>query len=186
MRRGISGKHDLRATLSFGLGLSANSKHDSALLLYLTLEHYLLLRRYIATLGTTSILMDRKRKRTLSNKLQRNAVTQSTQSSTPALKSEAIISRSKQECPDSADRYTIGWICALEEEYECACRMLDEEFSGPETDNKDDNTYVYGRIANHYVVIGCLPAGRYGTNSAARVARDMIRSFPHLRFASQG
>jgi nucleoside phosphorylase len=61
--------------------------------------------------------------------------------------------------------------------------MLDEEFIGPKTDDKDDNTYIYGRIAKHYVVIGCLPAGRYGTNSAARVARDMIRSFPHLRFA---
>jgi nucleoside phosphorylase len=61
--------------------------------------------------------------------------------------------------------------------------MLDEEFNGPETDDQDDNTYVYGRIANHRVVIGCLPAGRYGNSSAARVARDMRRSFPHLRFA---
>ncbi|KAJ6070586.1 hypothetical protein N7467_011905 [Penicillium canescens] len=62
--------------------------------------------------------------------------------------------------------------------------MLDEEFTGPEiAEDKDDNTYIYGRIAKHYVVIGCLPAGRYGTNSAARVARDMIRTFPRLRFA---
>ncbi|CRG89769.1 putative WD repeat-containing protein all2124 [Talaromyces islandicus] len=93
------------------------------------------------------------------------------------------MSRTEQENPDSTDRYTVGWICALEEEYECACRMLDEEFSGPEIDDKDENTYVYGRVANHHVVIGCLPAGRYGTNSAATVARDMVRSFPHLRFA---
>jgi hypothetical protein len=62
--------------------------------------------------------------------------------------------------------------------------MLDEEFTGPEiSEDHDDNTYVYGRIAKHYVVIGCLPAGRYGTNSAARVARDTVRTFPHLRFA---
>jgi nucleoside phosphorylase len=61
--------------------------------------------------------------------------------------------------------------------------MLDQEFTGPEIDNKDDNTYVYGRIAEHHIVIGCLPYGRYGTNSAARVARDMVRSFPLLRFA---
>lgn len=60
--------------------------------------------------------------------------------------------------------------------------MLDEEFDGPEiSEDNDDNTYVYGRTAKHYVVIGCLPAGRYGTNSAARVARDMIRTFPRLR-----
>jgi nucleoside phosphorylase len=85
---------------------------------------------------------------------------------------------------DIADHYTVGWICALQEEYECACRMLDEEFEGPDImEDGDDNTYVYGRIAKHYVVIGCLPSGRYGTSSAARVARDMIRTFPKLRFA---
>lgn len=85
---------------------------------------------------------------------------------------------------DSTDSYTVAWICALEEEYFCASRMLDEEFPRPEiSEDRDDNTYVYGRIEKHYVVIGCLPAGRYGTNSAARVARDMIRTFPRLRFA---
>ncbi|QSS49233.1 WD40 repeat-containing protein [Histoplasma capsulatum var. duboisii H88] len=61
--------------------------------------------------------------------------------------------------------------------------MLDEEFDGPEICGyNDDNTYVYGRIAKHYVVVGCLPAGRQGTNSAARVARDMVRTFPHVEF----
>lgn len=76
--------------------------------------------------------------------------------------------------PDSTDSYTVAWICALEEEYFCACRMLDQECNGLEiSEDKDDNTYVYGRIAKHYVVVACLPAGRYGTNSAARVARDM-------------
>ncbi|KAB8213051.1 WD domain protein [Aspergillus novoparasiticus] len=85
---------------------------------------------------------------------------------------------------DSAEHYTVGWICALQEEYECACRMLDEELTGPDIEeDRDDNTYVYGRIAKHYVVIGCLPPGRYGTNSASRVARDMLRTFPKLRFA---
>jgi nucleoside phosphorylase len=80
--------------------------------------------------------------------------------------------------------YTIGWICALQEEYEAACRMLDDEFEGPETsDANDNNTYVFGRIREHNVAIGCLPDGRYGTNSAAAVARDMVRSFPSLRFA---
>ncbi|KGO54821.1 hypothetical protein PEX2_090740 [Penicillium expansum] len=94
------------------------------------------------------------------------------------------MNRPEQRDPDSADSYTVAWICALEEEYFCACRMLDEEYGGPEiSEDNDDNTYVYGRIAKHYVVIGCLPAGRYGTNSAARVARDIVRTFPRLRFA---
>ncbi|UPK95171.1 hypothetical protein LCI18_006106 [Fusarium solani-melongenae] len=35
----------------------------------------------------------------------------------------------------------------------------------------------------HNVVIGCLPSGVYGNTSAACVARDMVRSFPNLRFA---
>lgn len=84
----------------------------------------------------------------------------------------------------SIEDYTIGWICALQEEYEAACRMLDDEFDGPETNEvNDNNTYVFGRTGGHNVVIGCLPDGRYGTNSAASVARDMVRSFPNLKFA---
>jgi nucleoside phosphorylase len=84
----------------------------------------------------------------------------------------------------SIEDYTIGWICALQEEYEAACRMLDDEFNGPETSEvNDNNTYVFGCVSGHNVVIGCLPEGRYGTSSAASVARDMVRSFPNLRFA---
>ncbi|RSL54066.1 hypothetical protein CEP54_010073 [Fusarium duplospermum] len=84
----------------------------------------------------------------------------------------------------AADEYTIGWICALQEEFEAACRMLDNEFDSLDAaDPKDDNTYVFGRIHQHNIVIGCLPSGIYGTTSAAYVARDMVRSFPSLRFA---
>lgn len=84
----------------------------------------------------------------------------------------------------AAEDFTIGWICALQEEYEAACRMLDDEFDGIEAaEVNDNNTYVFGRVGAHKVVIGCLPHGRYGTGPAAIVARDMIRSFPTLRFA---
>ncbi|RAH43484.1 purine and uridine phosphorylase [Aspergillus brunneoviolaceus CBS 621.78] len=69
----------------------------------------------------------------------------------------------------SLNYYTVGWICALEEEYECACRMLDEVYAGPETLPDGDNTYAFGRIRNH--------------GSTSRVARDMVRTFPRLRFA---
>ncbi|KAH8728256.1 WD domain-containing protein, partial [Phaeosphaeriaceae sp. PMI808] len=85
---------------------------------------------------------------------------------------------------DVAKDYTIGWICALQEEYEAACRMLDHEFDGPEANEvNDNNAYVFGRIGRHNVVIGCLPTGRYGISSATSVAKDMVRSFPNLRFA---
>ena len=62
--------------------------------------------------------------------------------------------------------------------------MLDREFNGPETNEvNDNNTYVFGCISGHNVIVGCLPDGRYGTSSATSVARDMVRSFPNLRFA---
>ncbi|KAK6506061.1 hypothetical protein TWF506_010985 [Arthrobotrys conoides] len=80
--------------------------------------------------------------------------------------------------------YSVGWICALQEEYEAASRMLDDEFDGPDiTETCDNNTYVFGCINGHNVVIGCLPHGRYGTCAAAIVAKDMVRSFPNLKFA---
>ncbi|PYH42890.1 5'-methylthioadenosine/S-adenosylhomocysteine nucleosidase family protein [Aspergillus saccharolyticus JOP 1030-1] len=105
------------------------------------------------------------------------------ETSPPATFAERHV-RAKPEHPGSLAYYTVGWICALEEEYECACRMLDEEFDGPDSiEDSDDNSYAFGRIQDHGIVVGCLPAGRYGTNSASRVARDMVRSFPQLRFA---
>jgi hypothetical protein len=41
---------------------------------------------------------------------------------------------------------------------------------------------VLGRVHEHNVVIVCLPTGVYGTNAAARVANDMLRTFSGLRF----
>jgi nucleoside phosphorylase len=47
----------------------------------------------------------------------------------------------------------------------------------------DNNTYVFGRLGPHYVVVSCLPIGKVGLVSAANVAKDMTRSFPSLKFA---
>ncbi|KAH6608258.1 ankyrin repeat [Trichoderma cornu-damae] len=83
----------------------------------------------------------------------------------------------------SPEIFTVGWICALQEDYEAACAMLDEDLEGPEAAERNDgNTYFFGRIGGHRIVIGCLPFGRYGTSSATRVAKDMVRSFSQLRF----
>ncbi|KAJ6095195.1 hypothetical protein N7467_002708 [Penicillium canescens] len=47
--------------------------------------------------------------------------------------------------------------------------MLNEGYDRPEiSEDKDNNIYVYSRIAKHYVVISCLLA---------------VRTFPRLRFA---
>lgn len=61
--------------------------------------------------------------------------------------------------------------------------MLDEDLPGPElAEQNDSNTYFFGRIGKHRIVIGCLPAGRRGTSPATRLAKDMMRSFSQLRF----
>lgn len=84
-----------------------------------------------------------------------------------------------QQCKPNIDDYTIGLICALQVEYDATCQMLDAEYKGPdEADAKDDNTYVFGRIWNHNVVIGCLSG--YGLSSATHGVRDMVRSFPKV------
>ncbi|WQF89312.1 Putative NACHT nucleoside triphosphatase, P-loop containing nucleoside triphosphate hydrolase [Colletotrichum destructivum] len=81
--------------------------------------------------------------------------------------------------------YTIGWITALDKELTAAEAVLDEEHQKPENFRKhpkDTNTYVWGRIGDHNVVIASLAAGKYGTVSAATTAWSMISSLPHLRF----
>lgn len=106
--------------------------------------------------------------------------------SNPYCPREKATRRGTNETQDSSSgrQYTVGLICALQCEYDALCRMLCDEFDGPdELDPNDSNTYVFGRIENHNVVIGCLPTGRQGNSSAAMVARDMVRSFPNLRFA---
>jgi nucleoside phosphorylase len=79
--------------------------------------------------------------------------------------------------------FGVGWICALATEFVAVCELLDEEYTVDNLDYKDDaNTYAFGRIGQHNIVISCLPKGRYGLSSAASVARDMLRSFPSIRF----
>ena len=81
------------------------------------------------------------------------------------------------------ESYTVGWICAVSTEYVAACEFLGQEHPPlPHAQPHDNNDYTLGQIGDHYVVIACLPDGEYGTSSAANVARDMVRTFPNLRF----
>ncbi|KAH8703741.1 ankyrin repeat-containing domain protein [Talaromyces proteolyticus] len=98
--------------------------------------------------------------------------------------SESSPNDAESKTPESfVEMYTVAWICALHEELMAACRMLDEEYQGPEHPTiNDHNTYTFGRIRDHYVVVGCMQMGRVGTCNAASVARDMVRSFPNLKF----
>ncbi|KAH7230926.1 ankyrin repeat-containing domain protein [Fusarium tricinctum] len=80
-------------------------------------------------------------------------------------------------------KYTVGWICAIATEYLAAQLFLDEEHERPEfVSANDSNNYTLGKIGKHNVVIAVLPHGEYGISSAAGVAKDMLNSFPNVRF----
>ena len=78
--------------------------------------------------------------------------------------------------------YTVGWICALEVELAASQAMLDREHPDLLQAENDTNTYTLGRIGRHNVVLACLPSGTTGISAAAIVARDLLRSFPRVRF----
>lgn len=92
---------------------------------------------------------------------------------------------SQQPCAKeySVKDYSIGIICALSKEKAAAECFLDAEHPQPKAQPRGDNSaYTLGSIGQHNVVIASLPEGRYGTTNAAAVARDMIRTFPKIRF----
>ncbi|KAH0168095.1 Pfs, NACHT and ankyrin domain protein, partial [Aureobasidium melanogenum] len=85
---------------------------------------------------------------------------------------------------ESGDMYTVGWISALPLELAAATAMLDEEHAIPTDFNRspsDQNNYTFGRMGEHNLVIASLPAGVYGTTSAATTASQMLSSFPNIR-----
>ncbi|KAI5237914.1 purine and uridine phosphorylase [Aureobasidium subglaciale] len=55
--------------------------------------------------------------------------------------------------------------------------MLDEEHEQPYQKPQDDNSYTFGRIFEHNVVIACLPSGSPGKSAATAVAVSMLNSF---------
>ncbi|KAF9873496.1 hypothetical protein CkaCkLH20_08955 [Colletotrichum karsti] len=87
--------------------------------------------------------------------------------------------------PKQAEDYTIGWIAALHKELTAAWAVVDEEHAEPEdftAHPKDTNSYVWGRIGDHNIVIASLADGKTGNVSAATTAMSMTSSLPHLRF----
>jgi nucleoside phosphorylase len=77
--------------------------------------------------------------------------------------------------------YTIAWICALPIEAAAARAMLDKTHALPPLSSAP-NAYELGELNGHYIVIVYLPAGVYGTVSAATVVSRMRSTFPRLRF----
>ncbi|KAF4912142.1 Vegetative incompatibility protein HET-E-1 [Colletotrichum viniferum] len=79
-------------------------------------------------------------------------------------------------------KYTIGWICPIDKTFVAARAFLEEIHEPPVVvSQRDNNSYVLGRVSGHNVVIASV-SGEYGTASAAGVTRDTILSFPNIRF----
>ncbi|GFG03333.1 hypothetical protein IFM5058_01376 [Aspergillus udagawae] len=83
----------------------------------------------------------------------------------------------------SYDDYTVAWICALPLEKTAAVLMLDTQHPPLPKAPSDENSYTFGDIQGHNVVIVCLPLGMYGTNSAAVCVTQMKTTFPSIRCA---
>ncbi|KAH7187735.1 WD40-repeat-containing domain protein [Fusarium oxysporum] len=84
----------------------------------------------------------------------------------------------------SVDLYTIGWIAALPIERAAATALLHDRHDDPEGFDRhrsDENSYTWGRIGQHNLVIASLPAGVYGIAAAATTASNLIHSLPHIR-----
>ncbi|KAJ0423596.1 nucleoside phosphorylase domain-containing protein [Aspergillus carlsbadensis] len=79
--------------------------------------------------------------------------------------------------------YLMGWVCALPLEMAAASVMLDEVHQSLPQSPDDSNTYTLGRIANHNVVIACLPTGVYGVISATASVVQMRFTFPQIQSA---
>lgn len=78
--------------------------------------------------------------------------------------------------------YTVAWLCALAwSEQVAAIKMLDEQHEDLPQPDGDDNTYTYGSIKGHNIIIACLPLGQPGTISASILVGSLPRSFPNLR-----
>ncbi|KAF3926282.1 hypothetical protein ABW20_dc0108225 [Dactylellina cionopaga] len=77
--------------------------------------------------------------------------------------------------------YTVAWICALHIELAAALTILDERHKSLPVDAEDSNVYVFGSIKQHNIVIACLPNEQYGTNNAANVLTNLMRTFQSIR-----
>jgi nucleoside phosphorylase len=81
--------------------------------------------------------------------------------------------------------YNVAWICALPHVELLAARlMLDEEHTPPSFDNDyDDNTYIFGTIQGHRIVIATLPKGQAGNVNAGRLTGPMFKTFANIKIA---
>ncbi|KAK6525205.1 hypothetical protein TWF694_005351 [Orbilia ellipsospora] len=91
---------------------------------------------------------------------------------------------SNQVILDSPGLYNIGWIASLPTGRASATALLDERHGEPHGFSQhpcDTNSYTWGRMGKHNIVIASLEAGTSGTTSAATTASNMLSSLPHIK-----
>lgn len=57
---------------------------------------------------------------------------------------------------------------------------MDDEHERLQPGEKDDNSYLFGKMGEHNVVIA--RTGSYGTNAATQTVINMVRTFRNIRF----
>jgi nucleoside phosphorylase len=82
----------------------------------------------------------------------------------------------------SHDDYKVGWICALPLETATSKLMLDKIHLPLPHLPMDQNTYIFGSIGEHNIVIASLPFGAYGNTPATTAGMQLLSSFPAIRF----
>ncbi|KAL3488029.1 hypothetical protein BJX62DRAFT_182948 [Aspergillus germanicus] len=78
--------------------------------------------------------------------------------------------------------YRVSIICALAKELLAVRALFDCSHDNLPTNECDTNTYALGSMGNHNVVAVCLPWEEYGLNAASKVASDMEKSFPAVKW----
>ena len=59
--------------------------------------------------------------------------------------------------------------------------MLDEEHDPLRLPTYDENSYTYGSINGHNVVVACMPLGQPGKVSASKLVQPLSQTFPNLK-----
>ncbi|RYP09765.1 hypothetical protein DL764_001100 [Monosporascus ibericus] len=77
------------------------------------------------------------------------------------------------------DSYTIACICPLSVEQAAVEGMLDEIHPTLPTE-RDENSYTFGRIGEHNIVVASMP--ETGMSTAATVATQLVNDFKSIRF----
>ncbi|ETS75190.1 hypothetical protein PFICI_13674 [Pestalotiopsis fici W106-1] len=79
--------------------------------------------------------------------------------------------------------YHVAWICPGDDVALDPARLLfDEEHPRPEFDaDYDDNTYYFGTMGGHNVVLATTSPGMRGNVNASRLTSPMFKTFPNIK-----